>query len=120
MDEKRKHKRIERSFMSWFRTISFVFIGRCFSKWDIVTVRNLSAGGMLFNYYNNIELGTQVNFRIIFPLSAHAICCIGKIIRNNKPSVNPNTRISLVAAEFEKIKKKDRDLIDAVADEVRR
>ena len=115
MEEKRRHKRIERSFMSWFRTVSFVLIGRCFSKWDMVTVRNLSASGMLFCYDDTITKGTQVNFKIIFPFSAHVIRCIGRIIRNNKPQEDSYPKISFIAAEFEKIKKEDKHLINEIA-----
>ena len=118
MDEKRKHRRIERSFMSWFRTISFVFVGRCFSKWDIVTVRNLSAGGMLFSYNDGITTGTQVNFRILFPFSAHAIKCIGRVIRNKRPNKRLHSKIFLIAAEFEKINQKDKELIRSVANDI--
>jgi len=101
--------------MSWFRTVSFVLIGRCFSKWDIVTVRNLSASGMLFSYDAAITKGTQVNFKIIFPFSAHVIRCIGRIIRNNKPYEDTYPKIRFIATKFEKIKKGDKDLIDMMA-----
>ncbi len=116
MEEKRKHRRIERSFMSWFRTVSFVFIRRCFSKWDIVTVRNLSAGGMLFTYDDDLTTGMRVNFKIIFPFSAHTIRCIGRVIRNKKPQKDSYPKICFIATQFEKIKKRDRDLIDKIAD----
>jgi len=75
MEERRRYKRIERSYLTWFRTIKIVLARR-------------RAGGMLFNYDSKIKLGTQVNFRIIFPFSAHVIRCIGRVIRNKSFS-NP-------------------------------
>ena len=119
MEEQRKHRRIERSLMSWFRTVSFVMIGRCFSKWDMVTVRNLSAGGMLFSYDDAIAEGTLVNFKIIFPFSAHAIRCIGRIISNRRSRESSYSKISFIATQFEKIKKEDKNLINRVANELR-
>lgn len=118
MEEKRKYKRIKRSFLSWFRTIKIVLAKRRPSKWDIVSARDLSAGGMLFNYNNRIKMGTQVNFRIIFPFSAHIIRCIGRVIRNKRPRENSYSKLFLVATEFEKIKQKDKELINRVADEL--
>ncbi len=116
MDERRKHKRIKRSFLTWLRLIKVVLEQRHLSKWNMVTTHDLSAGGMLFNYDDNIKAGTQVNFRIIFPFSEHAIRCIGKIIRSKNPSEDPSSNIFLVAAEFEKIKQKDKELIKRIAD----
>ncbi len=118
MQEKRRCKRINKNFMSWFRTIKVILAKRYPSKWDMVTARDLSANGMLFNYNNNIDVGTDIHFRIIFPFAAHVIRCIGKVVRKNKPRKYSNLKIFHIAAEFEKIKKKDRDLINAVADEV--
>ncbi len=117
MKERRRYKRIGKRFLSWFRTIRIILTKRCASRWDIVSTRNLSAGGVLFNYNKDIKVGTGLHFRIISPFSPHMIRCIGKVVRTEKPEKNVSPRLFLVAAEFDKITSKDKGLIDSFANE---
>lgn len=116
--ERRRYKRIGKAFLSWFRTIKIILAKRYPSKWDVVSTRDLSAGGILFSYNNGLKIGTSVQFRIIFPFSAQIIRCIGKIVRCEKPSKNSYPKLFFVAAEFDKIKEKDKELIKSVAENI--
>jgi hypothetical protein len=50
-------------------------------RWDIVTAKDLSASGVLFNYNRYIEPGTQINFKISLPFNT-GIECVGEVVRN--------------------------------------
>ena len=49
--------------------------------WDMVTAKNLSASGILFNYDRYIEPGTRIRFKISLPV-CDAVECEGEIVRN--------------------------------------
>jgi hypothetical protein len=84
MDERREYRRITKSFMSWLRLIPCARKNRQPVAWDIVTTRDLSAGGMLFSYDRQIDIGIGARFRVIFPFADHLIECAGEIIRDEK------------------------------------
>ena len=62
--EKRKYKRKEKPYMVRFRTIPLVAKKMVSTDWDMVPVKNLSAGGMLFDYNKNLELDSLLDFKI--------------------------------------------------------
>ncbi|MBC8205986.1 MAG: PilZ domain-containing protein [Kiritimatiellales bacterium] len=49
--------------------------------WDMVTAKNLSASGILFNYDRYIEPGTRIRFKISLPV-CDAVECEGEVVRN--------------------------------------
>ncbi len=79
--ERRKYERREKPFMVRFRTIPLVAEKMVSTGWDMVPVKNLSAGGMLFDYNKNLELDSLLDFKIDISKSTPTINCVGKIIR---------------------------------------
>ncbi len=107
--EKRKHKRIEKPFMVRFRTIPLVAKKMVSTDWDMVPVKNLSAGGMLFDYNKNLELDSLLDFKIDISKYTPTINCVGKIIRIEE--LQPNSRLR-IEIEFIGIREQEKELIN--------
>ena len=99
----RKHKRIIRPFMVRVRLYQQAGSQKN-SKWDIVKVRDLSEGGISFNYDKRIAPGIKLEFRIALPLNKEPIRCIGIVCRiDSSPNHSgPFKKISIygVAVRF--------------------
>ena len=77
-------------------------------------MKNLGAGGALFNYDRKIDVDSLVNFKINFPAAQEPIDCIGRVIRVEKPSYS---FVFNVAAVFTSISDKERNIINTAAEE---
>jgi hypothetical protein len=51
------------------------------ASWDIVTMKDLSISGMLFNYAKKIPVGEMLELNISLPTSPESIHCIGQVCR---------------------------------------
>jgi len=73
------------------------------SHWDIVTTKNISASGILLNYYHYLEPGTRVKFKISIPVYG-VVDCVGEVVRNvmgtSSSSENSTPKVHGVAAVF--------------------
>ncbi len=78
--KKRADTRIKRRFLVRFRIES----SKKSYKWDIVTVRDLSAIGISFNYDKRIPLYTPLEFNITLPTVKESIHCKGMVCRVGK------------------------------------
>src|SRR4030042_669443 len=78
--EKREHERISQPFIIIFR-IHQKEGSKEEHAWNMVTIRNLSIGGMCFNYLEKFALGTALEFNITLPSSLGAIRCLGEVQR---------------------------------------
>lgn len=109
--EKRKARRMQRSFTArvQMRTPSL------FPAWDIVTVQNLSADGMLFHYDKPVEPGTVLDFKINFPMTDQPIDGTGRVLRAESTGQGPYYH---VAAYFTHITQTERELINESAAEL--
>jgi hypothetical protein len=100
-EDNRKDKRIQRRFI--LRVAVF------FQKplvWSYVTIRNLSAGGILFAYDRSVAVGSLLVFRIDFP--DRVIECMGKVVRVER---GPQGVFSNVAANFQGMDQTEKDYI---------
>lgn len=77
--------------------------------WDIITVKNLSAGGMFFYARNNFEVGTVLSLKIGFSLSHPDILCVGRVVCAKR---HLDTSIIGLAIEFTKINEQIKVLIN--------
>ena len=80
---KRRHTRIEKPFITRFRLIEKDIQGKYVNstRWDIVKMIDLSAGGMSFNYTEELEIGSTLEFNISLPFSQETVHCLGKVCR---------------------------------------
>jgi len=79
--EKRKYKRVNRRLTARVRPYQKNKKPEESVKWDIVTIRNLSATGVSFNYTQKIALDTILEFKIALPFTAEPLHCLGQICR---------------------------------------
>ncbi|MBU0571188.1 MAG: PilZ domain-containing protein [Candidatus Omnitrophica bacterium] len=109
--EKRRHKRIRQQFMVKVREKTSEAED---SEWDMVTTRNLSAGGVLLNHNRGLKSGSLLEMQVNFPLSEDPINCVGKVLRFNDV---PHSPLVQMAVMFTEIDDKIVRLIDQVAEE---
>lgn len=83
--EKRRFKRIEKKFVVTLRVYSDKKTTLA-AKYDIVSLKNISAGGALFAYNKELKIGTLVDLNIASPMLAEPVACLGRIIRVEPPS----------------------------------
>lgn len=105
--EKRKFKRIDQHFMAKFRTGAE-------ETWHTFFLRDLGAGGILFNYGSELEVGSQIRLSITFPVSEVPIECSATVIR-----VRPFSgvlKIYEIAACFTEIDENQQELINRAAE----
>ncbi len=116
--EKRKYKEIVTPYIARFRVKLYEGQEKPSIDWNIVAVKNLSAGGIIFNYYNeNIKIGTFLDLKINFFKSIPIINCIGKVIRIEESQLNSMFRI---ATELTKIDEREREMINTTVEAILR
>ena len=113
--EKREYRRIEKPYMARFRIKQYEGLETFSTGWDMVPVRNISAGGLAFNYAKNLGLDSLLDFEIIIFLSLPTIFCVGKIIRVVESQPHSICRIS---TEFTEIDKQVKEMINTAFEEV--
>ncbi len=113
--ERRKYERREKPFMVRFRTIPLVAKKMVSTDWDLVPVKNLGAGGMLFDYNKNIELDSLLEFEISISKSMSPVNCVGKIIRIEKLQPTSLFRIEI---KFTDIGEQEKELISKAIEEI--
>ncbi|MBD3426275.1 MAG: hypothetical protein GF409_03470 [Candidatus Omnitrophica bacterium] len=112
--DRRKHKRIEQQFIARFQVRPHESPKEAFKGWDMVTVRNLSAGGVNFNYDKDLGVGSVLDFKVNFPDYDVPISCLARVLRVE----NAPYGLFHIAAEFSDIQKKEQKLIEELAEEL--
>lgn len=79
--ERRKHKRIRRTCTIRVRPLQEGVSADKAAAWEVVTMQNLSASGMLFTSTKKISEGSLFEFNISSPFIAQPIYCFGQVIR---------------------------------------
>ncbi len=113
--EKRKYKRIEKDFMVRLRTTSLADKKAGSTDWNMVAVRNLGVGGMLFYYNKSLELNLLLDLKINISKSTPTINCVGKIKRIEEP-IPPS--IFGIATEFTEIGEQEKEMINKTIEEI--
>ncbi len=124
--EKRKYKRIELDKWKYkeivspciakFRAIQYDDQETSSLEWNIVAVKNLSAGGVKINYYKKrIKIGTLLNLKLEFIKSTPNINCIGRVVRIEDAHANAMFRMGV---EFTEIDDKDREIINTTVEAI--
>jgi hypothetical protein len=123
---RRKYKRIE--LEKWkYREIVSPCIARFRIKqcddqetssleWNIVAVKNLGAGGIMFNYYKmDLGFGSLLELKLDFIKYKPTISCIGRVVRIEDAHTNCMFRI---ATEFTEINDLDREIINTTVEAI--
>jgi hypothetical protein len=118
-ENRRKHARVKRRFTASFRLCGDDTSGIS-RKWDIVTIRDISIGGISFNYHEKIPMGTALEFNIALPLSPDPVNCIGEVCRVDEPPPDRHairrTPIYGIAACFNDVPEETRDALQMLAE----
>jgi hypothetical protein len=115
---KKKYKEIVAPYIARFRNKQWNSINRLSIEWNIVAVKNLSAGGIMLDYYkDNLNIGSILELKIDFIVSKPSISCIGRVVRIEDTHANSMFRI---ATEFTAINDLDREIINVTVDAILR
>ncbi len=114
IDERRKYQRIEKPYIVRFRVKPDENQKVTTSNWDLVAVKNMSAGGALFRYPEDLGANSNLELKIGISQTTPVVNCVAKIIRIERPQPNSMFRI---VAEFTEIEEQERKMIDATIEE---
>ena len=93
-EDRRRHPRVTEPHTVRFHSLDPQKSG----DWDIVLSKNLSAGGVLFNYPQAIEPETLLSFKINTHVGEKPAECAGKVRRTEL--INPALKMFHIAVEF--------------------
>lgn len=115
-DKQRKYSRLNHSFIAKVRICEQGDPLQA-QGWDIVTIRNLSAGGLSFNYHKKIATNTVLHFKMGLSLSVGEINCRAAVCRvDESPPIGEGTlrRIQIhgIAVQFTEIDNMQQEAID--------
>ncbi len=113
--ERRKYRRIEKPYMARFRIKQYEGLEMSSTTWYKVPLRDISAGGLAFNYTKNLGLNSLLDLKIDISTSAPTINCVGKIIRVEDPQPHSMCRI---ATEFTEIEDQEKEMISTTIEKV--
>ena len=113
--ERRKYRRIEKPYITRFRIKPDKIQKIVPTNWDLIGVKNLSAGGILFAYPENLGIDSSLDLKIGISQSTLTINCVGKIIRIDRPQPHSMFRI---ATEFTEIEDQEKEMISTTIDNV--
>ncbi len=113
--KRRKHKRIEKPYMARFRIKQYEGLKLSSTKWDMVTLKDLSAGGALFCYSKYLGPSSLLELKIDVSTVTPTINCVGKIIRTDRPQPHSLCRI---ATEFTEIEDQEKEMISTTIENV--
>jgi hypothetical protein len=112
--EKRKYERIDISYTTRFRIKQYEGREMFSPDRNIIAVKNLSAGGMLFDYNKNLGFDSLLDLKIDFFKSIPAINCIGRVVRIEERQSDSMFRI---ATEFTEISEQEKETINTTVEE---
>ncbi len=114
--EKWKYKEIVSPCITRFRATQYDGQETYSLEWNIVAVKNLSAGGIMFNYYKmDLGFGSLLELKLDFIKSKPTISCIGRVVRIEDAHTNSMFRI---ATEFTEINDLDREIINTTVEAI--
>ncbi len=101
--------------MARFRAKHFEGVDTPLINWEAVTLKNISAGGTLFNYIKNLGFNSLLDLIIDVSPSTSTINCVGKIIRIEEPKPDFLFRI---ATEFKEIGEQEKGKLNTIVRDV--
>ena len=119
--KRRKYKRIKHHFIAKFRAYQ-EGTPQDSNGWEVVTIRDLSEGGISFNYSEKIALGAVLEFNIGLPSTTEGVHCLGVVRRIDEP---PSNRTGIkkipvygIAVSFTEIENDKKETIKALVEKL--
>ncbi len=113
--EKRKYKRKEKPYMARLRIKQYEGLERSSAEWDVVALKDLSAGGALFYYSKYLGLGSLLHLKIDVSTATPTVKCAGKVTRIEYTQPHSILRI---ATEFTEIDEQEKEIINTNVEKV--
>ncbi|MEE9214773.1 MAG: PilZ domain-containing protein [Thermodesulfobacteriota bacterium] len=110
-----KYKRILKQYMARLKIRSDEAQEMESYDWDMVPVKNLSAGGMLFDYNKKLELESLLDFKIDISKHTPTINCVGKVTRAEQFQ---STSMFCTAIKFTEIGEQEKEIINTTVEEL--
>jgi hypothetical protein len=114
VQERRIYKRIEKEYTARLRVKQYKGTEISFAEWDMISLKNLGAGGAYFFYKKDLGIGTLLDLEIDAPKSKSAIKCVGEITRIDKPLP---TSMFCIAIRFIDIGEQEKETIHTTVEE---
>ncbi len=112
---KRKYKRIEKPYMARLRVKQYEGLEISSSEWDMVILKDLSAGGALFYYSKYLGLGSLLDLKIDVSTATPTVRCAGKVTRIEQSLAHSLIRI---ATEFTEIDEHVKEMMNTTIEAV--
>jgi hypothetical protein len=112
---KRKYKRIEKPYIARLRIKQYEGLEISSAEWDMVALKDLSAGGALFNYKKNLGIGSLLDLKIDVSTDTPTIKCAGRVTRVKYTQPHSILRI---ATEFTGIDEQEKEMINKTIEEI--
>ncbi len=112
--ERRKYRRKEKPYMAILKVKQYEGLEISSAEWDIVALKDLSAGGALFYYSKYSGLGSHLDLKIYLPKSTSAINCVGQITRIEQFE---RTSVFTIAIKFIDIGEQEKEKINTTVEE---
>ncbi|MDD5069101.1 MAG: PilZ domain-containing protein [Candidatus Omnitrophica bacterium] len=123
MEEKRRYRRLNRSFITKFRLSADNNASSSVNlpaKWDIVTIRNISGSGMAFIYHKPFVEGVLLEFEITVASLHRLVKCLGVVCRvDSLNEAKPGSKIIPlygIAVHYTEITREEQEAIDRVVE----
>ncbi len=113
--ERRKHKRIEKQYLTRFKIKVDETRDTDFEGWDSVVLKNVCAGGALLFCNEDLGIGTLLDLKIYVHKAIRIINCVGKIVRIDK--TQPDS-MYCCAIKFIDIGEQEKEIINTTVAEV--
>ncbi len=115
--ENRNYKEIETPCIAKFHTKQCADNENYAPDWDIVSVKNLSAGGMVFVYDKDLGIDSIINISFEISQSIPTISCVGKVLR-----IEERRHLSgyCIAIQFTEMSAKIKEEINGTIEEILR
>ncbi len=111
--ERRIYKRIEKPYMARLRIKQCEGLEISSAEWDIVPLKDLSAGGALFYYSKYLGLASLLDLKIDISTATPTIKCAGKVTRIEYAQPHSILRI---ATEFTGIDEQEKEMINTTVE----
>lgn len=117
---RRSFDRLRHPFLAKFR-IYADSPGEEKSKWDVVTIRNVSPGGLSFNYTQKFEIGTIVELDIGLSSVVGTVHCLATVCRvDEMPPKRPDLKtipVYGIAVKFNDLPEDKKEAIERLIKE---
>jgi hypothetical protein len=99
--------------MARLRIKQYEGLGISSAEWDVVALKDLSAGGALFYYIKYLGLGSPLHLKIDVSTATPTVRCAGKVTRIEQSQ--PHT-ILRIATEFTEISEQEKEMINTTVE----